>query len=224
MDPKDLAARSAVAAVEDGMVIGLGSGSTSVKALHVLARRMRDEGLRVRGVPTSVATEREARSLGIPLTTLDENPRLDLAIDGADQVDANLAAIKGRGGALLREKVVASCAERLLIMVDASKLCDVLDIAVPVEVLPFALAAVRRRFEAMGGRADLRATPDGEPYVTDNGNSILDVDFGRIADPAGLAGRISTLPGVVEHGLFVGIVTELHVGEKDSARVVRRPR
>jgi ribose 5-phosphate isomerase A len=213
-----------VAAVEDGMVIGLGSGSTSMKALHVLARRMREEGLRVRGVPTSVATEREACSLGIPLTTLDEDPKLDLAIDGADQVDAKLAAIKGRGGALLREKVVASCAERLLIMVDPSKLCDVLDIAVPIEVLPFALAVVRRKFEEMGGRADLRATSGGEPYVTDNGNSILDVGFGRILDPAALAERLSTIPGVVEHGLFVGMVTEVHVGEKDSARIVRRPR
>ena len=223
MDPKELAACSAVAAVASGQVIGLGSGSTSMLALQALGRRIRDEGLAIRGVPTSLSTEREAKRLGIPLTTLEQDPDLDLALDGADQVDAALCAIKGRGGALLREKIVARCARRLLIMVDASKLAEVLDIAVPIEVLPFAAGVARRGLELLGGRPALRRTTVGEAYLTDNGNHILDVDFGPIPRPAPLAERIAAVPGVVDHGLFVGLVAELHVGEAGAARVVRRP-
>ena len=221
MDPKERAARSAVAVVRSGEVLGLGSGSTSMKALQVLAERMRDEGLRIAGVPTSVATEHEARRLGIPLTTLDERPQLDLALDGADQVDERLSAIKGYGGALLREKIVARCARRLLLMVDESKLSEVLDKPVPVEVLPFGTSAARRGLEALGAQLQLR-TAAGKTYVTDNGNHIYDAAFGPIHDPSALARYIAAIPGVIDHGLFVDLVSELHVGGTDSARVVLR--
>ncbi|UCE03173.1 MAG: ribose-5-phosphate isomerase RpiA [Candidatus Latescibacterota bacterium] len=221
MDAKERAARSAVAQVASGQVVGLGTGSTASRALQVLADRIRDEGLEVIGVPTSRATEEESRRLGIPLTTLEEHPVVDLAFDGADQVDARLAAIKGYGGALLREKIVARCAKRLLIMVDASKLAETLHLAVPVEVLPFGLGAARHHLERIGGQPRLRLR-QGAPYLTDNGNQIFDADFGEIRDPGALAARIAELPGVVGHGLFVDLVDEVHVGEADCARVVRR--
>jgi ribose 5-phosphate isomerase A len=221
MDAKEIAARSAVGTIAHGMVLGLGSGSTSLRAVHVLAERIRKEGLDVVGVPTSAATEREARALGVPLTTLDEKQELDLAIDGADQVDERLACIKGYGGALVREKIVARSARRFLVMVDASKLAPVLDKRVPVEVLPFAWAVAWRGLVNLGGHPHMRRA-DGEPYVTDNGNYTLDVDFGRIAEPGALAARIAAVPGVIDHGLFVDLVTELHVGEPQGARVLRR--
>jgi ribose 5-phosphate isomerase A len=218
VDRKVIAARSAVAQIRSGMVVGLGSGSTSLCALRVLADRVRDEGLRVAGVATSMATERAARELGIPMVTLDEEPVLDLAIDGADQVDSQLACIKGYGGALLREKIVARSARRFLVMIDASKLSLVLDKPVPVEFLPFALGVVRRGLEALGGRVVLRRDANAA-YVTDNGNLIVDVDFGPITDPGGLGERLAAVPGVVGHGLFVGLVHELHVGDTGGARV-----
>jgi ribose 5-phosphate isomerase A len=221
VDAKERAARSAVAAIEHGMVVGLGSGTTSLRAVHVLAERMRSGKLEIAGVPTSSATEREARELGIPLTTLEEHPELDLAIDGADQVDDRLACIKGYGGALLREKIVARSARRFLVMVGPSKLAPVLDKPVPVEVLPFGWAVAWRHLVALGGQPHMRRG-DGTPYTTDNGNYILDVDFGAIAEPAALAARISGLPAVLDHGLFVDIVTELHIGEAAGPRVVRR--
>jgi ribose 5-phosphate isomerase A len=221
MDAKELAARSAVARIETGMALGLGSGSTAMKMLQVLAERMRSEGLQVVGVPTSLATEIEARRLGIPLVTLEERPHLDLALDGADQVDAALCCIKGYGGALLREKIVARCAARLLIMIDASKRAAQLDKPVPVEVLPFGIGPARRGLEELGGTPQLRHA-GGAPYVTDNGNHILDVDFGPIPKPAKLAARIAAVPGVVDHGLFVDLVAELHIGAGDAAQVVRR--
>ncbi len=221
MDPKEHAARSAVAQVQNGQILGLGTGSTAAWALQVLAERIRKEKLDVLGVPTSLATRKEAERLRIPLTTLEVHPELDLAFDGADQVDAKLAAIKGYGGALLREKIVARCAKRFLVMVDASKLADTLRLAVPVEVLLFGLGAAWPRLEALGGKPRLRLAGD-KPYVSDNGNPILDVDFGVIADPAALAARLDAVPGVMDHGLFVGLDHELHIGEADGARVVRR--
>lgn len=221
MNPKQRAARSAVACIRTGQVLGLGTGSTAREALLVLAERIRQEGLDVVGVPTSEVTRAEAERFGIPLTTLEAHPVIDVAFDGADQVDSGLACIKGYGGALLREKIVARCAKRLLIMVDPSKLSETLQLPVPVEVLPFGAAAARRHLEALGGTPRLRLH-DGAPYVTDNGNHIFDVDFGSVAEPGDLASRITGLPGVVDHGLFVGLVDELHVGDAESARVVRR--
>ncbi len=221
MNPKERAARSAITNVRSGQVLGLGTGSTAREALHVLAQRIRDEGLEVAGVPTSEVTRRESQQLGIPLTTLDEHPVLDLAFDGADQVDSQLACIKGYGGALLREKIVARCARRLLIMVDPSKLSETLDKPVPVEVLPFGAAAARRALVSLGGKPVLRLRNE-EPYLTDNGNHIFDVDFGVIDTPGELAARITGLPAVVDHGLFVDLIDELHVGEAESSRVIRR--
>jgi ribose 5-phosphate isomerase A len=202
------------------MTLGLGSGSTALLALRALAERIRHERLEIAGVPTSIETEREAQALGIRLTTLEEHPQLDLALDGADQVDDALACIKGYGGALVREKIVARCARRFLIMVDASKCSPVLDKAVPVEVLPFAWAVAWRELEACGGQPRWRESR-GERYRTDNGNYILDVDFGSIPRPDELASRIAAVPGVIDHGLFVALATELHVGRADGARVVR---
>ncbi|HZM15631.1 MAG TPA: ribose-5-phosphate isomerase RpiA [Candidatus Krumholzibacteria bacterium] len=221
MEPKERAARSAVAVVRNGEILGLGSGSTAMRALQVLAERIRAEKLDVIGVPTSLATQKEAERLGIPLTTLELHPELDLAIDGADQVDARLAVIKGYGGALLREKIVARCARRVHLMVDTSKLADTLRLAVPVEVLPFAMGAAWRRLEALGGKPRLRLAGKA-PYLSDNGNKILDVDFGAIEDPAALAARLDVLPGVMGHGLFVDLVDELHVGDTAASRVIRR--
>jgi ribose 5-phosphate isomerase A len=221
VDLKEIAARSAVAAIDSGMVVGLGSGSTSLRAVQVLGERLQREQLSVIGVPTSVATENEARACGIPLATLEEQPALDVTVDGADQVDDHLNCIKGYGGALVREKIVARCSERLLIMVDPSKLSPVLDKPVPVEVLPFAWSVAWRWLVELGGHPQMRHL-DNKPYVTDNGNYILDVAFGRIDEPAVLAARIATLPGVIDHGLFVGLVHELHVGEPGGARVIQR--
>jgi len=221
VDAKETAARSAVAAIEGGMVVGLGSGSTSLRAVHVLAERIRNEALEIVAVPTSTATEREARELGIPLATLEEQPELDIAIDGADQVDDRLACIKGFGGALVREKIVARCARRFLVMVDPSKLAPVLDKPVPVEVLPFGWAVAWRHLVDLGGHPHMRSV-EGKPFTTDNGNFILDVAFGAIADPGALATRIATLPAVLDHGLFVDLVSELHIGEARGPRVVRQ--
>jgi ribose 5-phosphate isomerase A len=222
MDAKERAARSAVAEVCSGQILGLGTGSTAMKALQALAERIHQEKLEVLGVPTSLATEREAQRLGIPLTSLEVHPELDLAFDGADQVDAQLNAIKGYGGALLREKIVARCAKRLLLMVDVSKLSETLRIPVPVEIVPFGMGAAWQRLEALRGHPRLRLAGD-VPFVSDNGNHILDVNFGVIEDAADLAAALDAIPGVMDHGLFVGLAGELHVGEANSSRVVRRP-
>lgn len=222
-DAKEIAARSAVSRVQSGMIVGLGTGSTALIAVRLLAERIQQEGLRVVGIPTSLATERAANELQIPLATLEAHPEIDLAFDGADQVDAKLCCIKGYGGALLREKIVARCASRFLVMVDPSKLSETLDKPVPVEVLPFGLGAARAGLEALGGKPKLR-TANGAPVVTDNGNQIFDVDFGRIERPQDVAARIAALPGVIDHGLFVNLVTELHIGEPSGARIVTASR
>jgi len=221
VDPKEAAARSAVAAVESGMVLGLGTGSTAMKMLAALADRVHQEGLRIVGVPTSLATEREAMRLEIPITTLAAHPELDLALDGADQVDAHLDCIKGYGGALLREKIVARCARRFVLMVDATKLSLRLDKPVPVEVLPFGAGAARAGLEAMGGRPTLRKSGK-EVFVTDNGNHVYDVAFGDMPDPGAVARRIAGIPGVVDHGLFVGLASEAHVADANGVRILHR--
>jgi len=220
MEAKERAARSAIARIQQGQVLGFGTGSTVSYALEALAERIRDESLQVRGVPTSVQTEQACVRLGIPLTSLEEHPVLDLTFDGADQVDDALQCIKGYGGALLREKIVARASRRLLILVDDGKLSRHLDKPVPVEVLPFGLPLVRRLLEEFG-RPVLRLR-DGQPYLTDNGNPVLDVALGRIDDPAALAQRLDAIPGVVGHGLFVDLATELHIGSATGARCVER--
>ena len=197
------------------MTLGLGTGSTTAEALKALGRRIREEALSVRGVPTSFQAERLARQYGIPLVTLDEVGRLDLALDGADEVDPQRRLIKGRGGAHTRERVVAQSAERFVVLADPSKRVERLGttMPVPVEVLPMALAPVRRALEALDGTPRLREgkAKDG-PVVTDQGFWILDVHFGPIGDPAGLAAAIKVLPGVLDHGLFVGLADAVLIG------------
>ncbi|WP_376098752.1 ribose-5-phosphate isomerase RpiA [Roseomonas sp. CCTCC AB2023176] len=201
---KRAAAEAAVAEVEDGMVVGLGSGTTAETALHALAARVA-AGLRVRGLPTSERTASLARALGVPLTGFARDPVPDLTIDGADEVEAaSLALIKGRGGALLREKIVAAASRRVLIVVDDSKLVPRLGVGVlPLEVAPFGSQATLAHLDAMGMRPVLRRAADGAPFVTDGGNLVADCPTGPIADPAGLSARLLHVPGVIETGLFL---------------------
>jgi len=209
--------------VRDGMILGLGTGSTTFHAMIRLSERIRDEGMCVAGVPTSHQTAIRARELAIPLTTLDDHPCPDLAIDGADQVDPLLRLVKGRGAALTREKVVAEAAGRVVIVADPGKLVQELAGTVPVEVLPFATTPVMRAVRAMGADPHVRegCAKDG-PVITDNGNYIIDCRFETIEDPGGLEVMLTTLPGVVECGLFCRYTekTTLVVGEEGNCRVV----
>ncbi len=188
--------------VEDGMVIGLGTGSTVLYVIESLSGRIRD-GLSVSGVPTSYQTAIRAREYGIPLTTLDDNPVLDLAIDGADQVDPLFRMIKGRGAALTREKCVAAAAFRFIVVVDESKMVPGLSGIVPVETLPFATKPAMAQLRGLGCRPFIReAVKKDGPVITDNGNFIVDCQFEGIADPAALEASIASIPGIVESGLF----------------------
>jgi ribose 5-phosphate isomerase A len=207
---KRRAGESAAAQVEDGTVVGLGSGSTAAHAIRALGREV-DAGLDIRGVPTSFQAREVAIEVGIPLTTLDEAD-VELAIDGADQfADSDL--LKGGGGAHAREKIVDAAADRLLVVADPTKEVDVLDDPVPVEVLPDARSTVADAVRRLDGQPELRrADSKSGPVVSDNGNLVLDCDFGAMPDPAGLAADLSVLPGVVEHGLFVDFGDEIHVG------------
>ena len=216
---KRRAGEHAAELVSDGDVVGLGTGSTAAHAIRALGRAV-DDGLDVRGVATSYASRDLAREVGIPVVGLDDVERLDVAIDGADQVDDDLALIKGGGAAHTREKVVDSAAARFVVVVDPSKLAPELDRTIPVEVLPDARATVGRTIRELGGTPALRAAErkDG-PVVTDNGNLVLDADFGTVADPTALAADLATIPGVVEHGLFVGLADEVHVGREDGVTV-----
>ena len=216
-DAKRAAGESAAEAVEDGMVVGLGTGSTAAHAIRAIGAAV-DAGLDVTGVPTSFQSRELARDAGIPLTDLDA-AEVDLAIDGADQV-AGGDLIKGGGAAHAREKIVDTAADRLLVVVDPTKEADVLDHPVPLELLPAARRPVAAAVERLGGEPALRRAErkDG-PVVTDNGNLVLDCAFGAIADPAALAADLATIPGVVEHGLFVGVADEIHCGTDDGVAV-----
>jgi ribose 5-phosphate isomerase A len=211
------AAERAAEEVEDGQVVGLGSGSTAAYALRALGRRV-DSGLDIRGVPTSFQAREIAREAGIPLTTLDEATP-DVAIDGADQI-AGADMVKGGGGAHAREKIVDSAAGELHVVVDPRKVTDTLDARVPLEVLPDARTTAARAVGELGGEPELRAAErKSGPVVTDNGNLILDCAFGGITDPAGLAASLAAVPGAVEHGLFVGLADVVYVGENDGVTV-----
>jgi ribose 5-phosphate isomerase A len=223
-----LIAQRALEFVQDGQVVGLGSGKASTAFVRALGRRVQ-AGLRVRGVPTSEATAALARQLGIPLATLDEGFPLDLAVDGADEVDPRLDLIKGLGGALVREKVVAASARRLVILVGPEKVEEKL-VAVlgsrgtlPVEVLPFALGLCTRRLLELGLPGGLRADPQtGQPLRTDNGNHILDCRTGPLLDPGGLEARLRAVPGVVGTGLFLGMADTVLIQRGDTVEVRRR--
>ncbi|MDX1390025.1 MAG: ribose-5-phosphate isomerase RpiA [Acidobacteriota bacterium] len=223
---KEAAGRKAVDLfVADGMSLGLGTGSTVYYALVRLADRITHEGIRIRGVPTSNDTDAKARGLGIPLATLDEVAALDLTIDGADEIDPGLHLIKGGGGALLREKVVASVSKRFVVVADRDKIVETLGIGfrLPVEIVPFARATVIRGITSLGAEPRLR-TMDGLPYLTDNGNEILDCAFaGGIPDPASTERALAGIPGVVESGLFVGMTDVVVIGDSTgSCEVLER--
>ncbi|WP_103029366.1 ribose-5-phosphate isomerase RpiA [Salinibacter altiplanensis] len=218
---KQAAAEAAVQLVSDGMCVGLGSGSTTAYALEFLGRRIQAEALNVRGVPTSFATERRARAHGIPLASLDDDPALDLALDGADEVDSDFRLIKGGGGAHAREKVVAHQADRFVVLVDPTKEVHRLGAGfpVPVEVLPMAATPVMNTLEAVGATPTLRTAEakDG-PVVTDQGLWIIDAQFPDGIDaPAELSRRLCNRPGVLDHGLFLEMATDILVGHPDGS-------
>ena len=223
-NPKKIAGRRAAELVKTGTSLGLGTGSTVFYFLERLAERIREEGLEVRGVPTSVDTETKAREMGIPLMELEDATALDLTVDGADEIDGNFDMIKGGGGALLREKVVASITRREAIVVGPEKVVDRLgsSFLLPVEVAPFARAVVRRALLAIGSEPSLRVDESGETYLTDNGNEILDCRFPEgIADARATEREILAIPGVVECGLFVGLAHVLVIGHPDGKVEVR---
>jgi ribose 5-phosphate isomerase A len=215
---KRAAGENAAEAVEDGAVVGLGTGSTAAHAIRAIGRKV-DSGLDVRGIPTSFQSRELAKEAGVPLTALDETDTVDLAIDGADQFSGP-HLVKGGGAAHAREKIVDAAADRLLVVADPSKAADRLDHPVPVEVLPDARTTVAAEVRLLGGSPTLRSAErkDG-PVVTDNGNLVLDCDFGEIPAPAELAADLARLPGAVEHGLFVGMADEIHVGREDGVDV-----
>src|SRR5579863_731792 len=202
---KEAAARASLKFVKDGQVLGLGTGSTAAYFIQLLGEQVK-KGLRIRGIPSSDRSREQAAGLGIPLTTLDECQQIDVTVDGADEVDAELRLIKGGGGALLREKIVASATKQLVIVADATKRVPVLGrFPLPVEVIKFAQAVVMKKIEALGAKVALRLATDGKAYLTDENNHILDCRFGEIPDADGLARELSDMPGVVEHGLFIGM-------------------
>jgi len=225
---KQAAAAKAIELVRPGMKVGLGTGSTAKHFVRLLAERVAG-GLNIVGIPTSETTRLDAEAQGIPLATLEEFPALDLTVDGADEIDVSLNAIKGGGGALLGEKIVAAASARMVVIADGTKLVQVLGrFPLPIEVMPFGLAAIRRAVEKVAaeagcaGPALLRRGKDGLPFVTDGGHLILDAAVERIPDPPLLASHLNSIPGVVEHGLFIGLVQSAIIAEPDGVRVIDR--
>lgn len=223
---KQQAAEFAVQFIESGMVVGLGTGSTAIFATRKIGQLLRDGKLtNIIAIPTSLKTEEEAKKLGIPLTTLDEHSIIDLTIDGADEVAPDFNIIKGGGGALLREKIVAQATQRQIIVVDDSKLSDQLGTnwAIPIEVIPFGWHSQAAYLESLGAEVKQRMKDGGTPYHTDQQNIILDCNFGKIADPANLAQTIIQRAGIVEHGLFINLTHDVIVAGRDGIRHLQRP-
>lgn len=225
---KRQAAAQALEYVRSGMKLGLGTGSTARHLVDLLAQRVK-EGLEVVGVPTSEATRAQAEELGVPLGTLDEHPVLDLCIDGADEIGPDLTLIKGGGGALLREKIVASAAKQMIVIADASKKVEVLGtFPLPIEVVDFGVAAIRRgidraaRAAGCHGLLTLRRRADGHVFVTDQGHLILDAAYGSIANPTALAAELANVPGVVEHGLFINLANRVILAGAGGVTVIDR--
>lgn len=223
---KELAGRAAAQLVHDGDVVGLGTGSTAYFAVLALGERVK-AGMKIVGIPTSNATAELAKKVGIALTTFDDHPSIDITIDGADELDPHLNLIKGGGGALLREKVVAAASKKVVIVADSAKTVPVLGkFPLPIEIVAFARAVVENKIKSLGATVKLRTKPDvaGKPggaiYLTDNGNPILDCHFGQIPDPAPLARTLSDTPGIVEHGLFIGLAGEALIGTKDGVETM----
>jgi ribose 5-phosphate isomerase A len=220
------AAEAALSHVEHGMRLGIGTGSTAEEFVRLLAEKVAD-GLRVQGVPTSERTARLCLDLGVPLKSLDELPELDLTIDGADEVDADLRLIKGGGGALLREKIVAAASARMIVIADETKVVDTLGaFPLPIEVNPFGLAATRIAVEKLASRLGLSGEIGlrqfGEDaFTTDGGHHILDASFGRIPDAEALATQLNSIPGVVEHGLFINLASFAIIAGEAGARTLK---
>jgi len=222
---KQEAARHAVEFIKSGMVVGLGTGSTAAYAVKQIAGRLQAGDLKnIVGIPTSIRTEKLARELDIPLEGLDAQPAIDVTIDGADEVDRDLNLIKGGGGALLREKVVAQASRRNIIVVDESKLSPRLGThwALPVEVIPFAAKTEENFLKALGAAVTLRLDANGQPYQTDQHNYILDANFGEMADPHRLAQKLNERAGIVEHGLFLDLASDVIVAAQDEIRHLKR--
>jgi len=204
---KEAAARASLKFIKDGQVVGLGTGSTAAYFIKLLGEQVKN-GLRIRGIPTSDRSRELALSLGIPVITLDDCQQIDVTVDGADEVDPQLRLIKGGGGALLREKIVASATKQMVVVADASKRVQRLGkFPLPVEVIKFAQALIASRIARLGAEVQLRRQADGTPYLTDENNHILDCHFGEISDPDRLARELSAMPGIVEHGLFIGMAS-----------------
>jgi ribose 5-phosphate isomerase A len=219
---RERAAASAVSLVTDGMVLGLGTGSTAERAIRLIGLRLQSERLELVGVPTSYRTEQLAIACGIPLTTLSAHPVLDLSIDGADQVDPHLAVLKGGWGSHTREKIVAYAANRRIICVDDGKLVPELSKPVPLEVLPYAVKVVERQVRELGGTPVVRLDGTrGGYFITEHGNLIVDADFGAIHDPETLSRALSAVVGAVEHGLFMN-VSEVHVGAERAVKILKK--
>lgn len=226
---KEMAAKSALDEIREGTIIGIGTGSTAEAFIHALAEKV-SLGFAITGVPTSERTHALCEKLGIALTTLEEHPRLDVTIDGADEISPELDLVKGAGGALLREKIVASASERMVVIADQSKMVDQLgDFGVPLEVTPFGLAVTHWQIAEVAGEAGLecelrlRLTDDGETYLTDGGNYILDASFGLISSPQTLAQELVTIPGIVETGLFTGLATRAIVASESAIKTIEHP-
>jgi len=216
------AAESAVTQVKDGMIVGLGTGSTAWFAVEAIGKRVA-EGLRIIAIPTSEQTAEHAHRLGVPLSSLAEHRRIDLTIDGADEVErGDLNLIKGGGGALLREKIVASASAQLVIIVDETKVVDRLGhFPVPIEVVPFGWQATAQRVVNLGGNPSLRVGADGKTFVTDGGHYIIDCAFGSIAAPAQLESDLNSIVGIVENGLFIGLASQVIVAGTEHVSILR---
>lgn len=220
-DDKRLAAEAAVAEVRDGMLVGLGTGSTAKHAINAIGARVR-EGLRIRAVATSVASAAQAEALGIALLDMADVARVDLTIDGADEIDGALVAIKGAGGAMLRERVVAAASTRMIVIADGSKRVQRLGAApVPVEVVPFARESVAAALHALGAAPALRLT-DGRPYLTDQNNLVLDCRFAAFPEPRALAAALQAMPGLVGHGLFLDEVDAAYISTGGTVTKLER--
>lgn len=222
---KKSAALESVKHIQNNFLVGLGSGSTAAYVIRALGERIQKKGLRVLGVPTSYQAFMLGVQHGVPLTTLNEHHKLDLAIDGADQIDSKLNLIKGRGGALLKEKIVASAAKQFVIVADETKLVDQLGTnqTIPVEVFPFSLSKILVEIQKIGGKPVLRKSEAKVgPLVTDNGNFVIDADFGRVDDAKELNMQLKLIPGIIETGLFIDMADVVHVGTPNGVKTLLR--
>lgn len=219
---KQAVARAGLSFIESGQVVGLGSGSTAAYFIQFLGELVK-AGLKIRGIPTSIRAQQLAESCGIPLTTLDQVGNIDVDIDGADEFDPRLRLIKGGGGALLREKIIASASRQFIVLADSSKQVSILGrFPLPVEVIPFAEKLLTRKISALGSTVSLRKVKDGSIYKTDEGHHILDCHFGKIADPDALARSLCDMPGVVEHGLFIDMANLILVAKGNQVLELRK--